>query len=293
MKKRLTFRRFTWTQHIQHDTAQQKFNSVLTLIKSARWGYIMEKVNRLEQFWQDFVKVLPDTVKLEEATVAHFLQMPVTLFNHATDVNVAENRAEAFLRRIVNHFSSIGLPFACFRVSPLTRPSFVSLLERYGFEKELEQSIMVFEGKPSENRVNSNVTVNEVGEDEIDVFNRLIATSFEMPFEWKGALDKLLADFTRKGERNYLAYADRKPVGTISLFSSRKTGCILNVSTLKEYRRRGIGTELTMHVLSDSFKEGNDLHTLQADKGGDAERLYRKIGFKVDHIVCFFVKKLT
>jgi ribosomal protein S18 acetylase RimI-like enzyme len=77
------------------------------------------------------------------------------------------------------------------------------------------------------------------------------------------------------------------------LFSSRKTGCILNVSTLKEYRRLGIGTELTMHVLSDSFKEGNDLHTLQADKGGDAERLYRKIGFKVDHSVSFFVKKLT
>jgi ribosomal protein S18 acetylase RimI-like enzyme len=149
---------------------------------------------------------------------------------------------------------------------------------------------MIFDGKPSENRVNSNVTVNEIGEDEIDVFNRLIATSFEIPSEWKGALDKLLADFTRKGERNYLAYADRQPVGTISLFSTRKTGCILNVSILKEYRRRGIGTELTMHVLSDSFKEGNDLHTLQVDKGGYAENLYRKIGFKVDHTVSFFVK---
>jgi len=252
----------------------------------------MEKVNRLEQFWHDFVKVLPDTVKLEGATVAHFLQMPVTLFNHVTNVNVAVNRAEVFLGTVINHFSSTGLPFACFRVSPLTRPSFVSLLERHGFEKEMEQSIMVFDGKPSENRVNSNVKINEVGKDEIDVFERLIFTSFEMPSEWKGALDKLLACFIRKGMRNYLAYADRQPVGTISLFSARKTGCILNVSTPKEYRRRGIGTELTMHALSDSLKEGNDLHTLQADKGGDAERLYRKIGFKVDHTVSFFVKKL-
>jgi hypothetical protein len=129
----------------------------------------MENVDRLEQFWHDFVKVLPDTVKLEEATVAHFLQMPVTLFNHVTNVNVAENTAEAFIRTILNHFSSIGLPFACFRVSPLTRASFLSLLERYGFGKELEQSIMVFDGKPSENRVNSNVTVNEIGKDKIDI----------------------------------------------------------------------------------------------------------------------------
>jgi ribosomal protein S18 acetylase RimI-like enzyme len=253
----------------------------------------MENVDRLERFWHDFVRVLPETVKLEGATVAHFLQMPVTIFNHVTSVNIAEDRAEVFIKTIINHFSSKGLPFACFRISPLMRPSFVSLLERHGFEKESEQSIMVFKGKPSENRVNSNVTVNEIREEEIDVFDRLMVTNFEMPSEWKGALDKLLADFTQKGTRNYLAYADGKPVGTISLFSSRKTGCILNVSALKEHRGRGIGTELTMHALSDSFKEGNDLHTLQTDRGGDAERLYRKIGFKTDHTVSFLVKKLA
>jgi GNAT superfamily N-acetyltransferase len=252
----------------------------------------MENVDRLEQFWHDFVKVLPETVKLEGGTVAHFLQMPVALFNHVTNVKVAENRAEVFLRTIINHFSSTGLPFACFRVSPLTRPSFVSLLERYGFEKESEQSIMVFEGKPSENRVNSNVKVNEIRKDGIDVFDRLMVKSFEMPPEWKAALDKLIVDFIQKGTRNHLAYADGQPVGTTSLFSANKTGCILNVSTLKEYRRRGIGTELTMHAISDSFKEGNDLHTLQADKGGDAERLYQKIGFNTDHTVSFSVKKL-
>jgi ribosomal protein S18 acetylase RimI-like enzyme len=252
----------------------------------------MENVDRLEQFWHDFVKVLPETVKLEGATVAHFLRMPVVIFNHVTNVNVPENRTEVFLKTAVNHFSSIGLPFACFRVSPLTRPSFVSLLERYGFEKESEQSIMVFEGKPSENRANANAMVNEIREDEIDVFDRLMVESFEMPPEWKGALDKLIVDFIRKGARNYLAYTDGQPVGTTSLFSANKTGCILNVSTLKEYRRRGIGTELTMQAVSDSFKEGNDLHTLQADKGGDAERLYQKIGFKTDYTVSFFVKKL-
>jgi ribosomal protein S18 acetylase RimI-like enzyme len=252
----------------------------------------MENVDKLEQFWHALVRIFPETVELKGAIVAHCLQIPAILFNHVTNVNVAEDKAEVFLETIINHFSSKGLPFACFRVSPLTQPSFISLLERYGFDKELEQSIMVFDGKPSENRLNPNVTVNEITEDGIDVFDRLMVTSFEMPSEWKGALDRLVADFTRKGARNYLAYADGQPVGTISLFSKNKRGCILNVSTLKEYRRRGIGTKLTMHVVSDSFKDGNDLHTLQTDRGENAERLYRKIGFNTDHTVSFFVKKL-
>jgi len=52
-----------------------------------------------------------------------------------------------------------------------------------------------------------------------------------------------------------------------------KTGGIFIVGTLKEYRRRGVGTTLTVHVVMDSIKQGNNLHTLQAEKGGNAERL--------------------
>jgi predicted GNAT family acetyltransferase len=71
-----------------------------------------------------------------------------------------------------------------------------------------------------------------------------------------------------------------------------KTGGIFNVGTLKEYRNHGIGTALTAKALLDSVDEGNDLHTLQTIKGGNAERLYQQIGFKTDHTVTFFVKKL-
>jgi ribosomal protein S18 acetylase RimI-like enzyme len=160
---------------------------------------------------------------------------------------VTEDRAEVFLETIINHFLSRKLPFVCFRVSPLTRPSFISLLERYGFERELEESIMAFEGRPKKIELQPNVTVNEIREDSLDVFNRLMATNFEMPAEWKEAMDRLFVDFVRKGTRNYLAYVDGQPVGTTSLFSQNKTGCILNVSTLKEFRNRGIGAQLTMH----------------------------------------------
>src|SRR5512136_2179555 len=121
----------------------------------------MKNVGRLEEFWHNFVRIFPDTVEVQGAIVAYFLQIPVALFNHVTNVNITEGRAEAFLKTITDHFSSTGLPFVCFRVSPLTRPSFLSLLERHGFGREKEQSIMVFDGEPPWNGANSRVTVKE------------------------------------------------------------------------------------------------------------------------------------
>jgi len=49
---------------------------------------------------------------------------------------------------------------------------------------------------------------------------------------------------------------------------------------------------LTVHALMESIKEGNDLHTLQTAKGGNAERLYKKVGFEVDHNTSWYVQKL-
>lgn len=246
---------------------------------------------RLEECWHNIALNLPDTVKIEGAIVAHWLQTPVPLFNHVTGVNVTEDETEAFIKKMVDHFSSKGLPFACFRVSPLTRPvSFASLLGRYGFEKKSEQSIMVFKGKSPRNRLTPDIKVKGIAEDEIDVFDRLMFASFELPTEWKEVFDRLMLRWLRRGVKSYLAYVDGKPVGTVTLVSKAKIGCILNVGTLKEYRRRGIGTTLTVHALLESFKERNDLHTLQTTKGGEAERLYQKMGFQTDHTVSFFSK---
>jgi GNAT superfamily N-acetyltransferase len=251
----------------------------------------MENVDRLEQFWRDFVRVFPETVEVEGATVAHFLQIPVALFNHATNINIAEGKAEVFIQAITDNFSSIGLPFVCCRVSPLTPLSFVSFLERHGFEKESEQSIMVFDGKLLGNSANSRVTVKDTND--VDTFDRLVVKGFEMPSEWKEAFDKLVAPFKGKNVKHYLAYLDNRPVGTASLFSASKVGCIINVSTLREYRKQGIATELTIYAVSESVKAGNNLLTLQTEKGSEAERLYRKIGFEIDHTVSFLIKKLS
>ena len=253
----------------------------------------MTDVNRLERFWNDLALTFPETVRIKEAVACHVLEIPAPLYNHVTSVNVDDDEAEDFLKTVMKHFSSRKLPFACFRVSPLTRPtSFASLLGLYGFEKSLEQSIMVFKGKPSEEKMNPDVKIREIPENEIDTFDKVAFTTFEMPTERKKAVDRIFLEMTRKGAKNYVAYAEGKPVGTATLFSLMKTGSIFMVGTLKEYRKHGIATTLVVRALMDSVDEGNDLHTLQCVKGGDAERLYQRIGFEVDHTVAFFVKKL-
>jgi len=115
---------------------------------------------------------------------------------------------------------------------------------------------MVFKGKPPRNRLTADIKVKGIAEDEIDVFDRLMFASFELPTEWKEVFDRLMLHWLRRGLKSYLAYVDGKPVGTATLASKAKTGCILNVGTLKEYRRQGIGTTLTIHALLESSKKG-------------------------------------
>jgi GNAT superfamily N-acetyltransferase len=253
----------------------------------------MTNVERLEQFWHDLVLTFPETAQIKGAVACHVPGMPVPIFNHAASVSLNGDEVEDFFKTVIKYFSSKKLPFACFRVSQLTRPtSFSSFLEEHGFKKEEEQSIMVFKGKPPEDKPNPDVKIKEISKDEIDTFDKLLVTIFEMPTEWKKVIDRLLPIWIQKGARNYMAYVKRKPVGITTLFSSMKTGGIFNVGTLKKYRRHGIATALTLKALLDSVKKENDLHTLQTVKGGNAQRLYQQIGFKTDHTITFFLRKL-
>jgi hypothetical protein len=89
----------------------------------------MADVNRLERFWHGLALTFPETVRIKEAVAMHVLEIPLPLFNHVTSVNVTDDEAEDLIKTVIKHFSSRKLPFACFRVSPLTRPtSFTSLL---------------------------------------------------------------------------------------------------------------------------------------------------------------------
>jgi ribosomal protein S18 acetylase RimI-like enzyme len=151
---------------------------------------------------------------------------------------------------------------------------------------------MVFRGGQLEEKLNHEVEVREIPESEVDVGNRIAFEVFEFPTGLRKVFDEIVLDWMQKGGRYFAGYVDGKPVRTSFLFSLMKTGGIFTVGTLREYRKKGIGATLTIHAVMESIKQGNDLHTLQAAKGGNAEKLYKEIGFEVDHTVSWYVKKL-
>lgn len=253
----------------------------------------MKDIERLEQYWHRLVLTVPQAKDVKGAVIVCYPELPMPPCNHVADINVNEDEVEDLLDEATRYFQSRGSAFVRFRITPLTRPrTFSSFLEDHGFEKEAEDSIMVFKGGRLEDKLNPYVKVREISGSEVDVGNKVMFTIFEIPIEWKKGWDKVFPGWMQKGGKFYVAYVDGKPVGTSFLFSLLKTGGIFNIGTLKEYRKRGIGTTLTVHAVMESIKEGNDLHTLQTAKGGDAEGLYRKIGFEIDHTTSWFVKKL-
>ena len=230
------------------------------------------------------------------AVATCYPEVPISQFNHVADIDVSEDEAEDLLNVATKYFESKGSSDIRFRTTALTRPpSFGAFLRNHGFAHSLEdeESAMVFKGKHPEDMLCPEVKVKEMSESEVDLYSRLMLTIFEMPLEWKKGVDRFLLEIMRKGARCYVAYVDKKPVGISGLLSFMKTGEIFNVGTLKIYRRRGIGTTLTAHTVRDSIKEGNTLHILYTEKKGNPERLYRKVGFRTDHTVVWFVKHLN
>lgn len=61
-------------------------------------------------------------------------------------------------------------------------------------------------------------------------------------------------------------------------FINGKTGCVMNVYTKPEYRRKGIAGKLLSMLLSDSKKMGLDFVELKATDSG--YELYKSVGFK-------------
>ncbi len=241
------------------------------------------------------VLAFPWGTEVNGAVVSCYPEVPISKLNHAADIDVREDEAEDLLEVVTRHFVSKGSSDIRFRTTALTRPrSFSAFLLNRGFAHSLEdeESAMLFKGKDLDDKLNPEIKVKEISESEVDTYSRLLLTVFEMPFEWKKGVDAFIREFMRKGAKCYLAYVGKKPVGTSALFSSMKTGGVFNVGTLKTYRRQGIGTTLVAHTVMDSIKEGNTFHILYTEKEGNPERLYRKIGFKTDHTVVWFVKQL-
>jgi ribosomal protein S18 acetylase RimI-like enzyme len=77
----------------------------------------------------------------------------------------------------------------------------------------------------------------------------------------------------------FVGYFQDQPAATSSLFLNENTAGVWDVTTLPQFRRRGIGTDMTLQALFYAFDNfGHRIGVLTASK--DGEPVYRKIGFQ-------------
>lgn len=83
---------------------------------------------------------------------------------------------------------------------------------------------------------------------------------------------------TSSSLRLYVGMMAGKPVGASMLFLSAGVAGLYHVEALPAFRRRGIGTALTLRPMEDASDGGYDYAVLQASTMG--ELVYRRIGFE-------------
>ena len=101
-------------------------------------------------------------------------------------------------------------------------------------------------------------------------------------------LQMYVRDFgNQRDDRCLVAECDGKIVGAVWTRVMNDYGHIadgipsLAMSLYKEYRNKGIGTELLKRILQLLRKEGYKQVSLSVQKANYAVRMYRKVGFKV------------
>jgi ribosomal protein S18 acetylase RimI-like enzyme len=76
----------------------------------------------------------------------------------------------------------------------------------------------------------------------------------------------------------YVGYLSGAPVATAELTIGGGVAGLYNITTLEAYRRRGIGTALTLRPLLEARDHGLRTGVLQAAPAGVG--VYRQIGFR-------------
>jgi ribosomal protein S18 acetylase RimI-like enzyme len=197
---------------------------------------------------------------------------------------VCEIRSPKALRFAVKKIRDKKLPFACWVGFDDDYPQCKNDLEEMGFVCDEHESGMFAEIKelPPEKRCNelqiSLVDDAKKLKDFIQIYCELIphdADAIEMFYE--RAAEHILNP--ESSLKLFVGYFHGQPAATSALFMDKNTAGVWDVVTLPQFRRKGIGTDMTLHALFYAFDNfGRRIGVLTASENG--EPVYRKIGFQ-------------
>lgn len=182
-------------------------------------------------------------------------------------------------------FSKHKVPWSWF----ITASSRKNEIEKHGFSLSYESPAMYFDLSIVLPTIEgSMVTINEVKDDLMEWIQPL-QEAYESTDNCE-CYRKLNAGLIEKGERKlrqFTAYYDNEAVASATLFLSDKAVMLHNLATKNKFRRRGIGTELTLHLLKEAKNAG--YRHCYLDSSDEAINLYASLGFKIYSVTSEYV----
>lgn len=134
------------------------------------------------------------------------------------------------------------------------------------------------------------IVYRDMTPEDVPYISQLEEETFSMP--WSPA--SFLQMIEEEDARYYVAEEDGQLLGGCGLWLIAGEGSIGNVAVAKEARRRGVGTGLMRHMLSEGDKEGLTAYTLEVRVSNAAAiGLYQKLGFVSEGIRPNFYEKPT
>jgi ribosomal protein S18 acetylase RimI-like enzyme len=105
--------------------------------------------------------------------------------------------------------------------------------------------------------------------------------------------DRTAEVFVPAGLRFYVGLLDGQRVGYASLLSLEGVGYLDNVVTMPSFRRRGVATATVTAAVLASLAGGDRHVFLLAERDGEPQRLYERLGFRVCSPVESFTRLLA
>lgn len=163
-------------------------------------------------------------------------------------------------------------------VGPMTKPNNLgSFLVKHGFSNVYQQAGMALALKNLEQQEikTNNLKIEEVvSEETLFQWSNIVSKVFSIKVDI--SLLKFL--YIQEEVKFYLGIFGGNYVSTLMMYLSSGVAGLHAVSTLHEYRGKGLGLSISKKALIDAFKMGYHIGVLQASSFG--EGVYRRLGFQ-------------
>jgi ribosomal protein S18 acetylase RimI-like enzyme len=211
--------------------------------------------------------------------------LPCDTYNAAIRTRLSERDAPARIREALDWFAPTKRPFAWW-VGPGDTPSDLPrLLQEAGLVHAQTDPAMAADlGRLAEADLSpGGLLIRRVTDERaLYEFARINAANWSPPDRFVIRFYTLVARALLAPDspiRLYVGYLDGVSVGTSEVTLAGGVAGVYNVSTQEDYRRRGIGSAMTLHALLDAREAGCTKAILQAEP--DGIRVYSRLGFEV------------